>query len=1187
MKNKILLLFVMFAFICTASAQITIKRVAGWHESAYVTWNLYSGADMYNVYVKESSASAWTQLDKELVRNYGYYGRADMVGLKAGNYQFKIEATQSNAVIPESVVTSDVVAVTAHDRGGFAHKDGIAVGAYNNDGTLKNNARVLYVTNDNFNTVSMDVTGATSNPCVGLGVILKGFQKGQETRPLAVRFIGNITNADASQLLSDVKGLQLKGKNNSIATQITLEGIGDDATVTHFGFGIIDANNVEVRNLGFMLFNDDGISIKGAYKVWVHNCDIFYGKAGSASDQAKGDGSLDVKDNTQYSTFSYVHFWDSGKMSLCGMKSESGPNYLTYHHNWFDHSDSRHPRIRTMTVHVYNNYYDGNAKYGVGATSGSNVFVEGNYYRGVNRPMMSSKQGTDALGQGTFSGDNGGMIKSYGNVFVETGSDFSYITANEVKNSSATFVSATDFDAYHASARDEKVPATYKTLSGGTTYNNFDTDASLMYSYVADEALNVPAKVKANAGRMYGGDFSWDGFNNLTDDADYNVNDKLMNSIKSYKTSLFEVASFSKTAVVPSTYTVTYYGDAEGTVTFTTMSGQSKVIYPENTPVKEGFTFVGWNAPQGKILTSDIMVYPTFSDGSNNVVGGGGETIVNKWVFTSWSAETQAAVKANTSVWTALTDKTNRYDSQSLSTPTSLGLSETEGILFNGGTVRISFDDSKGKYLQGSFAMNIPVRAGQKVTVSFSNTGSSNGSRNLLIDNEIVASSSSTSKVKAEYTVPAGKTAVAVKGSGSLNFYDVTITEEVSSLPKPNLVYSAETFTADKVAAENIFPTLTSESDGQITYTSSNTAVATIDAEGNVTLVGLGITVIRAAVAATETYGAAATQYRLTVIDSSIPTYTVTFVSDDEVYEVMEGQTVVRYPAENPEKDGYIFGGWDVTEGTILSSAQTVNAIWSSIPTYMVTFMIDNVVYEEMENQTRVVYPAVPKKDGYVFGGWSVAENTPLTEDLTVTGSFEKIASGTVVLEAGSFPAGYTVNGASGGTEYSYSSNTKAAKLFTLASGSHSIVIPDGMKATSVAITACAQNNEDTKAVLTEFNGTTVAHNFLGRKTLPFKTVSFDNQEITGSFTFKFNYAVGIKIALEMTNSASSGIDNTLVIGGSIRYNGRSVEADGRIEVYGIGGLLVMSGENTIDMTGLDKGVYIVRCDKKILKIHR
>lgn len=107
--------------------------------------------------------------------------------------------------------------------------------------------------------------------------------------------------------------------------------------------------------------------------VWVHNCDFFYGHAGSDADQKKGDGALDTKKST-YVTHSYNHFYDTGKSNLQGMKSETTSNYITYHHNWYDHADSRCPRIRTCTVHVYNNYYDGNSKYGIGATMGSSVF---------------------------------------------------------------------------------------------------------------------------------------------------------------------------------------------------------------------------------------------------------------------------------------------------------------------------------------------------------------------------------------------------------------------------------------------------------------------------------------------------------------------------------------------------------------------------------------------------------------------------------------------------------------------------------------------------------------------------------------------------------------------------------------------------------------------------------------------
>ena len=169
---------------------------------------------------------------------------------------------------------------------------------------------------------------------------------------------------------SSSEGVQIKGASAYSNLNMTIEGIGNDATINGFGFLLRNAGNVEMRNFSIINFMDDGISLDTANcNVWIHNVDLYYGKAGGDADQAKGDGSIDIKGNSQYITVSYVHFYDSGKCSLCGMKSESGPNYITYHHNWFDHSDSRHARVRTMSVHMYNNYYDGNAKYGAGSTT--------------------------------------------------------------------------------------------------------------------------------------------------------------------------------------------------------------------------------------------------------------------------------------------------------------------------------------------------------------------------------------------------------------------------------------------------------------------------------------------------------------------------------------------------------------------------------------------------------------------------------------------------------------------------------------------------------------------------------------------------------------------------------------------------------------------------------------------------
>lgn len=513
---------------------ITITESKGWQESAYAKWTLLSDAKSYNVYVKGGQYADYTKVDQQLVRNYGSYGRVDVVGLKAGNYSLKVVAVDANGAETSAYGVADNLKVVNYDRQGFAHK-GISdgVGAYNNDGTLKAGAKVLYVTKNTFKTIKASLSDG-KNPIEykGIGNILLAKQKGKDNTPIAVRIIGEIKTADAGdQLKTDQKGLLLKGNNATTVMNVTIEGIGDDACFNGFGLGIINGTNVEVRNMAF--FNqgssNDNMEIKGTQHIWVHNNDYFYGEKGSG-DHGKGDGSLDSKDGASFCTFSYNHYHDTGKSNLCGMKSETVDNLICYHHNWFDHSDSRHPRVRTSSVHVWNNYYDGVAKYGVGVTMGASVFVESNYFRNTKYPMMISKQGTDAKGDGTFSGENGGVVKAYGNIFAEKGSHFSYITWKQ---------SNTDFDAYEVESPSETVPATVVAKAGGTSYNNFDTDASKKYAYTPDAAVDIPAKVTGfyGAGRLNQGDIHYT-FNNATDDADYGRCTGLDAILSSYKTNL-------------------------------------------------------------------------------------------------------------------------------------------------------------------------------------------------------------------------------------------------------------------------------------------------------------------------------------------------------------------------------------------------------------------------------------------------------------------------------------------------------------------------------------------------------------------------------------------------------------------------------------------------------------------------
>jgi pectate lyase len=330
MKKIYSFMLVMMALMCSMSAKadINITKEGGWFESAYIEWT--GATQNYAVQIKGGQYADFTAIDKELVRKYKDYYRADMVGLKAGTYQFKITGANDN-----SVATSGNLTVVAHDRSGFAHVGySGGIGAYKNDGTLKDNARVIYVTAANAKTVKCNVITDADTEYTGLQAILAAYEKGKETRPLAIRIIGTVKKADMDSFGSSAEGIQVKGKSGSIDMNITIEGIGNDATTHGFGFLVRSACSVEFRNFANMICMDDCLSLDtDNHHVWIHNMDFFYGGTGGDSDQAKGDGTVDIKGKSSHVTVSYNHFYDSGKCSLGGMKSETTDCWMTSHHN--------------------------------------------------------------------------------------------------------------------------------------------------------------------------------------------------------------------------------------------------------------------------------------------------------------------------------------------------------------------------------------------------------------------------------------------------------------------------------------------------------------------------------------------------------------------------------------------------------------------------------------------------------------------------------------------------------------------------------------------------------------------------------------------------------------------------------------------------------------------------------------
>jgi pectate lyase len=203
---------------------------------------------------------------------------------------------------------------------------------------------------------------------------------------------------------------------HNVTSDKTIIGVGSNATLSGGGLNIglpIDDNvtsppanavhNIIIRNLHITGASDDLINVQMfSHHVWIDHNEFSNGD----------DGAVDIKRGSDWITVSWNHFHDHDKTTLVGhdddnAAQDTGRLRVTYHHNYFNASDQRNPRVRfSPVVHVYNNYYFDNS-YGIASTNESGLVVEGNYFFSVNNP-----------GRVEFSGPLGRMVER-NNILVE------------------------------------------------------------------------------------------------------------------------------------------------------------------------------------------------------------------------------------------------------------------------------------------------------------------------------------------------------------------------------------------------------------------------------------------------------------------------------------------------------------------------------------------------------------------------------------------------------------------------------------------------------------------------------------------------------------------------------------------------------------------------------------------------
>ncbi len=143
-----------------AEVPAEINRAGGYNESLFAEWTADSVEQVTASY-KEKNATAWTAVDENLIRINGRTARVDAVGLKEGDYDLKITVASGDSIEVKGIP------VTQYDRSGYAHfKYTDGVGAYKDDGTLKDGALVIYVSNKTKNNVINYVYKNTPNGLV-------------------------------------------------------------------------------------------------------------------------------------------------------------------------------------------------------------------------------------------------------------------------------------------------------------------------------------------------------------------------------------------------------------------------------------------------------------------------------------------------------------------------------------------------------------------------------------------------------------------------------------------------------------------------------------------------------------------------------------------------------------------------------------------------------------------------------------------------------------------------------------------------------------------------------------------------------------------------------------------------------------------------------------------------------------
>ncbi|HEY4159871.1 MAG TPA: hypothetical protein VGM29_17290 [Polyangiaceae bacterium] len=186
----------------------------------------------------------------------------------------------------------------------------------------------------------------------------------------------------------------------TLGSNKTIVGLGRGAQLRGVTFAFGSSQNIIVRNVAVFDVNRDLVEAGDAFsltepnQVWLDHC----------TTQWISDGFTDVSEGSRNLTISWFHYAGFTTDECGDAHTRAGDVQdanITFHHCFFDHVGSHAPKIDGTTAlgHVFNDLVSDDVGYGVGATCGAQVLMQGNLLEFVGTPTER-----DSCADGTSPG---------------------------------------------------------------------------------------------------------------------------------------------------------------------------------------------------------------------------------------------------------------------------------------------------------------------------------------------------------------------------------------------------------------------------------------------------------------------------------------------------------------------------------------------------------------------------------------------------------------------------------------------------------------------------------------------------------------------------------------------------------------------------------------------------------------